>query len=62
MNKEDLEKLNRDELEGVICDFYNEIDRTFNENRHSSNPDHVVIMELYDNYINSSRKLLRKIK
>ena len=62
MTKQDLEHLNKEELQEILCDFYNEVDKNFSDNKQSRENNSLVIMNMFGGYIKSSRKVLQKIK
>jgi hypothetical protein len=62
MKKQDLEHLSKEELQEILCNFYNEVDKTFSDNRQSREDKTIVIMNMFGNYIQSSRKVLQNIK
>lgn len=60
---EELKHLSKEELQIIFCDFFNEIDKTFLENRNSCyNNKDITIMELYNGYLKSAQKAKLKIK
>ena len=61
MVKQNLEHLSKDELQDIFCEFYNEIDKNFSDNRHSRIDKTIVIMDMFSNYLYSSRKVLKKL-
>ena len=62
MTKEDLEQLGKEELQEILCNFYNEVDKTFSDNRQSREDKSIIIMNMFGEYIKSSRKVLQLIK
>lgn len=60
MKQEDLKDLSREELEIMFCDFYNSLDKEFDELRGDIDKKY-VISSLYNIFIDSSSKVLRKI-
>lgn len=59
MKKEDINHLSKEELQTILCDFYNELDTEFYKYTRSGISE---IKDLLPNYINISRKVLHKIK
>ena len=62
MTKQELEHLNKEELQTILCNFYNEVDKNFSDNRQSREDKNIVIMNMFGDYIKSSRKVLQEIK
>lgn len=62
MIKKDLEHLSKEELQELFCDFYNEVDKNFSDSRQSRKDKNKVIMNMFSNYVKSSRKVLHIIK
>ena len=63
MKTQDLEHLTKEQLQEILCDFYNSIDKTFLNLRNSKESSGSFIkMELMGDYLHTSKKLLDKIK
>lgn len=62
MTAQELEHLSKEELQIIICNFYNEVDKNFSDNRQSREEKSIVIMNMFGDYIKSSRKVLQQIK
>ena len=62
MTKQDLEQLSKEELQEILCNFYNEVDKNFSDNRQSREDKSIIIMNMFGEYIKSSRKVLQLIK
>jgi len=62
MTKQDLEQLSKEELQEILCDFYNEVDKNFSDNRQSREDKSIIIMNMFSGYIKSSKKVLQSIK
>jgi hypothetical protein len=61
MKQEDLKDLSREELEIMFCDFYNSLDKEFDELRGEID-NRFAVGILYSTYIHSSKKVLHKIQ
>ena len=62
MKKQDLEHLSKEELQEIFCNFYTEVDKNFSDNRQSREDKSIIIMNMFGEYIKSSRKVLQLIK
>ena len=62
MTKQDLEHLSKEELQDIFCNFYNEIDKNFENNRQIKEDKTFIIMNMFAEYIKSARKVLQLIK
>jgi len=62
MTKEDLEQLSKEELQEILCNFYNEVDKNFSDNRQSREDKSFIIMNMFGSYIKSAKKVLQRIK
>jgi hypothetical protein len=62
MTKQDLEQLSKEELQEILCNFYNEVDKNFSDNRQSREDKSIIIMNMFGEHIKSSRKVLQLIK
>ena len=62
MTEQELEHLSKEKLQTILCDFYNEVDKIFSDNRQSREDKTIVIMNMFGNYIQSSRKVFQQIK
>jgi len=62
MKKQDLEQLSKEELQEILCNFYNEVDKNFSDNRQSREDKSIIIMNMFGEHIKSSRKVLQLIK
>jgi len=62
MIKQDLEKLSKEELQNIFFWFYNDVDKNFFNNKQSREDKNIIIMNMFGEYIKSSRKVLQLIK
>jgi hypothetical protein len=62
MNPEELNQLTIEQLQEVFCDFYNDIDKLFYNNRQCDVVDSMIKNNMLTQYIQSSRKVLQSIK
>ena len=50
MKNEDLEHLSKEELSEIFCNFYNNIDKIFIDNRNSKEDKNTIIMNIFGEY------------
>lgn len=59
---EELEHLSKKELQSILCNFYNEVNKNFSDNRQVRKDKSIIIMNMFENHLQSSRKILQQIK